>query len=137
MMHHPSMAVNVRGSGEHPRAAKAASARVSTVERVRARIASLGCDRVWARGAGSQVLIGLRGEEAYARLTPVRESLFGLAFRDDETSNQCGPREGDAEQADVPASGPGWQPLLLIDALEDLVEHALVAVDALPDPLHA
>jgi hypothetical protein len=73
------------------------------------------------------VLLGLRGEDAYARLTPVRESvretLFGLAFRDDE---------------DTPSSSEtskrGWHPLLLVDTLEDLVEHALIAVDAIPEP---
>jgi hypothetical protein len=104
----------------------------STVERVREKIASLGCDRVWVRGAGSQVLLGLRGHEPYARLTPVRECFFGLAFRDDQSL--CEPCDDEAERTDVPASGPGWYPLLLIDALEDLVEHALVAVDALPIP---
>jgi hypothetical protein len=102
------------------------SVRASTVERVRERIASLGCDRVWARGSGSQVLLGLRGEGAYARLTPVREclreALFGLAFRDDEDTSSSSP-----------TSKRGWHPLLLVDTLEDLVEHALIAVDALPE----
>jgi hypothetical protein len=100
--------------------------RASTVERVRERIASLGCDRVWARGSGSQVLLGLRGEDAYARLTPVRESLrealFGLAFRDEEDTSSSSP-----------TSRRGWHPLLLVDTLEDIVEHALIAVDALPE----
>jgi hypothetical protein len=100
--------------------------RASTVERVREKIASLGCDRVWARGSGSQVLLGLRGEDAYARLTPVRDavrgSVFGLAFRDEETSS-----------ADPPTSRRGWHPLFLVDTLEELVEHALVAVDAIPE----
>lgn len=121
-MMHPSSAaseVTFRGSGETTRAAKPASARISTVERVREKMASLGCERVWARGAGSQVLIGLRGHDAYARLTPVRESLFGLAFHDEESP------------ADAP-SGRGWHPLILVDTLEDLVEHALIAEGALP-----
>lgn len=100
--------------------------RASTVVRVRERIASFGCDRVWARGSGSQVLLGLRGEDAYARLTPVRDavrgSVFGLAFRDEETPS-----------ADPPTSRRGWHPLLLVDTLEELVEHALVAVDAIPE----
>jgi hypothetical protein len=103
--------------------------RVSTVERVREKIASLGCDGVWARGSGSQVLLGLRGKDAYARLTPVRDSvrqsLFGLAFRD----------EDDASFASKTARR-GWHPLLLVDTLEDLVEHALVAVDAIPEAAH-
>jgi hypothetical protein len=110
MMLQPSTAVTVPGSGERPRAAK--PTRVSLVERVREKIADLGCERVWARGAGSQVLLGLRGEDVYARLTPVRDALYGLAFR---------------------SADDRWEPLLLIDALEDVVEHALVAVDALPE----
>ncbi len=114
-MMHPSSAaseVTFRGSRESVRATK-----ISTVERVREKIASLGCERVWARGAGSQVLLGLRGEEAYARLTPVRESLFGLAFRDEDPSG----------------GGRGWHPLVLVDTLEDLVEHALIAEGELPE----
>jgi hypothetical protein len=99
---------------------------------VREKITALGCDRVWARGAGSQVLLGLRGEGAYARLTPVRQALFGLAFREDEGTGR--PADADAEASEVPASGPGWHPLLLVDTLEDLVEHALIAVDVLPEP---
>src|SRR5579859_3367882 len=123
MMLHPSTATTLKVSGERPRAAKQrtstrpAGARVSLVERVREKLAELGCERVWARGAGSQVLLGLRGEDAYARLTPVRDSLYGLAFRTVESE----------------AANPRWEPLLLIDVLEDLVEHALVAVDALPE----
>ena len=104
--------------------------RASAVERVRTKIASLGCNRVWARGSGSQVLLGLRGEEPYARLTPVRDSVrgsvFGLAFRD----------EGENSSADPPTSRRGWHPLLLVDTLEDLVEHALIAVDAIPEGAH-
>jgi hypothetical protein len=66
----------------------------------------------------------VRAEDAYARLTPVRDSLYGLAFRSYDKG------EGAAHDSQ------GWEPLLLIDALEDLVEHALIAidaVDALPD----
>jgi hypothetical protein len=104
--------------------------RASAVERVREKIASLGCDRVWARGSGSQVLLGLRGEDAYARLTPVRDSVrgsvFGLAFRD----------AGETSATEPPTSRRGWHPLLLVDTLEDLVEHALVAVDAIPEGSH-
>lgn len=80
------------------------------VDRVRDAIASLGCDRVWARSAGPHVLLGLRGDDAFARLTPLGGGQFGLAFRAPST----------------------WEPLLLVDALADVVEHALVAVDALP-----
>src|SRR5262249_14800019 len=99
--------------------------RRSLVERVREKIASLGCDRVWARGAGAQVLLGLRGQDAYARLTPVRDSLFGLAFRAQTGAGVAA--ESDAAQSEAAAA---WHPLLLVDALEDVVEHALIAVDA-------
>lgn len=81
------------------------------VDRVRDAIASLGCDRVWARSAGPHVLLGLRGDDAFARLTPLGNASYGLAFR--------GPEEA-------------WEPLLLVDSLGEIVEHALVAVDALP-----
>ena len=91
------------------------------VERVRERITRLGCgcEKIWARGAGSHVLVGLRGEDAYARVSPIRGSLYGLAFR-----NESGPANGNASER--------WEGLLLIDTLADVVEHALVAVDALP-----
>jgi hypothetical protein len=101
--------------------------RRSLVERVREKIASLGCDRVWARGAGSQVLLGLRGQDAYARLTPVRDSLFGLAFRAQSDAAVAAPTPSDAAQSEAASA---WHPLLLVDALEDVVEHALIAVDA-------
>jgi hypothetical protein len=135
MTMHSSTALTLRDLPPlRPRAGEPASTpkpsqaglRASTVERVREKIAFLGCDRVWARGSGSQVLLGLRGEDAYARLTPVRDavrgSVFGLAFRDEEASS-----------ADPPTSRRGWHPLLLVDTLEELVEHALVAVDAIPE----
>jgi len=100
---------------------------------VREKIASLGCDRVWARGAGSQVLLGLRGEDAYARLTPVRDSLFGLAFRAEHPEHSEHAEQAEQGKRDEGAgSGPAssWHPLLLVDALEDVVEYALIAVDA-------
>jgi hypothetical protein len=89
------------------------------LERVRERIAHLGCERVWARSAGSHVLLGLRGEEAYARVSPIRGALYGLAFR-----AGCGGAQHSNEK---------WDGLLLVDTLADVVEHALIAVDALPN----
>ena len=71
------------------------------LDRVRDVLDALDCDRVWARTSGPHVLIGLRGDEAFARLTPL-------------------------------AHNNAWEPLLLVDELEDVVEHALVAVDAVP-----
>ena len=85
------------------------------IERVRDRISELGCGEVWARAAGAHVLIGLRGSEAYARLTPLGGASFGLSFRG------------------VASESSGWDPLLLVDTLCEVVEHALVAGGALPD----
>ncbi len=98
----------------------------SLIERVHDAIAQLapavaGGPDVWARGAGPHVLLGLLGDEAFARLTPLGGGLFGLAFR-----------ALDAAATPTPgATGAGaWEPLLLIDDLPSVVEHALVAVEA-------
>lgn len=75
---------------------------------------------VWARGAGPHVLLGIQGDEAFARLTPLGGGLFGLSFR--------------ALEADAQASAGAqsyWEPLLLIDELSAVVEHALIAVEAI------
>jgi len=82
---------------------------VSLSERVRKAGAALGCD-VWARSSGRHVLLGLTGDDAFARVTPLGAGSFGLAFR---------------EGAET------WEPMLLVDALGDVVEHALVGVGAL------
>ena len=94
---------------------------LTLVDRIHDAIAGLapavagGAD-VWARGAGPHVLLGIQGNEAFARLTPLGGGLFGLAFRAmDESAS--------------PASA--WDPLLLIDELAAVVEHALVAVEAI------
>jgi hypothetical protein len=71
--------------------------------------------KVWARSAGLHVLLGLRGKDAFARLTPLGGASYGLAFRG------SGP-EGQLE----------WEPLLLVDELDQVVEHALIAEGALP-----
>lgn len=97
------------------------SASLTLVDRVLEAVQELapafaGGPNVWARGAGPHVLVGLDGEEAFARLTPLGGGLFGLAFRAIE-----------ARASHVNA----WEPLLLIDELPAAVEHALVAVEAL------
>jgi hypothetical protein len=91
---------------------------------VRDAIASHGCSRVWARGSGTHVLVGLPGDEAFARLTPLAGSAFGLAFRSPSVGDGASQRKSGG-----PASVK-WEPLLLVDELAELVEHALVAVDA-------
>jgi hypothetical protein len=68
---------------------------------------------VWARRSGLHVVLGLEGGDAFARLTPLGDTQFGLAFR---------------------SHGPEttWEPLLLVDELEQVVEHALIAEGELP-----
>jgi hypothetical protein len=93
------------------------------VDRIHDAIADLapavaGGPDVWARGAGPHVLLGIQGEEAFARLTPLGGGLFGLAFRSMDEGARA-------------SQGPTWEPLLLIDGLAEVVEHALVAVEAI------
>jgi hypothetical protein len=108
--------------------------RRTLVERVRESIAALegdGCGRgcahhrlprVWARGVGPHVLLGFQGEEAFARLTRLGSSggggLYALAFRAAQAV-----QAGQAGQA-----GQAWEPPLFVDALPDIVGHALVAM---------
>jgi hypothetical protein len=99
-----------------PVGASASASQRPPLQRVRDAISALGCSRVWARGVGHHVLVGLPGDDPFARLTPLGGSAFGLAFR--------------AVVADGAASHR-WEPMFLVDELGELVEHALVAVDAL------
>jgi hypothetical protein len=101
--------------------------------RVRAAIGSLGCgsDRVWARSSGGNVLLGLSRSDAsarpltgadahvdaYARIVPLGNGSYGLAFRAVEACS---------------SHTNAWEPLLLVDELHAVVEHALIAVDAIP-----
>jgi hypothetical protein len=81
-------------------------------------IDGMGCETVWARSSGPHVLLGLRGHECFARITPLGGASYGLAFRALGAS---------------PSHTNAWEPLLLVDDLASVIEHALVAVDALPD----
>jgi hypothetical protein len=82
----------------------------------------LGCTKLWARAAGPHILLGLGGAEAFARVTPLGGQNFGLAFRSPD---------GDGE-ADERGGKVTWQPMLLVDELAHVVEHALIAESALP-----
>ncbi|HXN31571.1 MAG TPA: hypothetical protein VN894_06910 [Polyangiaceae bacterium] len=73
-------------------------------------LAALECTRVWVRGAGRHVLLGLDTEEPFARLTALGGGSYGLAFHG-----------GVAEK---------WE-LLLVDDLPAVVEHALIGANAL------
>ena len=96
---------------------KASGASRSLLHRVGEAISSLACDRVWTRASGPHVLIGLRGDDVFARVTPLGNGSFGLAFRAAEARS---------------SHTNAWEPLFLVDELSAVVEHALVAVDAIP-----
>jgi hypothetical protein len=81
------------------------------IDRLREALSAQGCSRVWTRGAGRHVLLGLPGEEAFARVTALGAGSYGLAF------------QGGIERR--------WE-LLLVDDLRNVVEHALVGGSALP-----
>jgi hypothetical protein len=98
------------------------SAEPSIVERVRKVATALGCTGVWARATGPYILLGMRGGDAFARLTALGGASYGLAFR-------AGIGEADGGRR---AGGATWDPVLLIDELVDVVEHALVGAAALP-----
>ncbi|HEY1691907.1 MAG TPA: hypothetical protein VGG39_07080 [Polyangiaceae bacterium] len=95
---------------------KPQSAPRALLQRVVDAIASLAGDRVWARSSGPHVLLGLRGDDCYARVTPLGNGSFGLAFRAVEARS---------------SHTNAWEPLFLVDDLASIVEHALVAVDAI------
>jgi hypothetical protein len=95
------------------------------VNRVCDELAALGCVRVWARGDGRHVLLGLNAGEAFARLTSLGGGSYGLAFL-----HASGGGGGSCGEAAKP-SAHKWE-LLLIDDLPAVVEHALIGADALP-----
>jgi hypothetical protein len=86
------------------------------VDRVLDVLERLACTRVWVRGAGRHVLLGLYGQEAFARLTALGGGSYGLAFPGDRVGK---------------SAGNPWE-LLLIDDLAAAVEHAVIGGDALP-----
>jgi hypothetical protein len=96
-------------------------------DRVREAAQGLGCTILWARTIGRHVLLGLGESEAFARVTALGGNAFGLAFR-----SQGDDVEAAAAQTQGEAHGEAkWEPMLLIDDLCDVVEHALVAEGAL------
>ncbi|HZU85284.1 MAG TPA: hypothetical protein VE987_20275 [Polyangiaceae bacterium] len=76
------------------------------LDRVADTLASLACTRVWVRGAGRHVLLGIAGQGApFARVTALGGGSYGLAF------------QGNVDRR--------WE-VLLVDDLRSVVEHALV-----------
>src|SRR5260221_14531073 len=96
------------------------------VDRVREAASNLGCASAWARAAGRHVLIGLESDDAFARVTPLGGTAYGLAFR------TLAPDGESCALDELPSvlQSPRWEPVLLVDGLADVVEHALIAVDA-------
>jgi hypothetical protein len=94
------------------------------VNRVRDQLAVLACVRVWARGDGRHVLLGLDAGEPFARLTSLGGGSYGLAFLQ-------GQDEASAKRGALGSAGHKWE-LLLIDDLPAVVEHALIGAGALP-----
>jgi hypothetical protein len=94
------------------------SSRTSThptlLQRVSDALDLLGCENLRARGAGPHVVLAFSGSPPYARLTPLGGASYGLAFR----------------AIEAPGAHTGaWEPLLLVDDLLSVIEHALVAVE--------
>jgi hypothetical protein len=98
--------------------ASLASEPFALVEHVQKAASALGCSDVWARATGPYILLGRQGGDAFARLTALGAGSYGLAFR--------------AECAGAKRAPAMWDPVLLIDELSDVVEHALVGAMALP-----
>jgi hypothetical protein len=90
------------------RASSAVSNR-TLLDRVGDMLSAVACTRVWVRGAGRHVMIGLTGQEAFARVTALGAGSYGLAF------------QGGIDRR--------WEPLL-VDDLRSVVEHALIGGEA-------
>jgi|HubBroStandDraft_2_1064218.scaffolds.fasta_scaffold138427_2 hypothetical protein len=92
---------------------------------------------LWVRAAGRHIILGRGDDEAFARITPLGADAYGLAFRVPASLNGAS-ADGtslNGASADGGATSPSkWAPLLLIDALADVVEHALIGESAMDQP---
>jgi hypothetical protein len=81
---------------------------------------------LWVRAAGRHIIVGRGEDEAFARITPLGADAYGLAFRAPAMAS------GESIEADATSRSmwAKWGPLLLIDALADVVEHALIGEGA-------
>jgi hypothetical protein len=85
----------------------------AAIDRVRQRLVAQGCGHLRARSYGQHILIEPsthpkpRDRDAVARLTALGENVYGLSFR--------------REQG-------GWEPILLIDTLDEVVFDMTVAI---------
>ncbi len=85
----------------------------SPIDRVGRRLAGLSCSHLRARGYGQHIVIEPsdrdkpRDRDAIARLTALGEDIYGLSFRRPEG---------------------GWEPMVLIDTLDEIVWEMVAAV---------
>jgi hypothetical protein len=85
----------------------------AVVDRVRQRLVAQGCGHLRARSYGQHILIEAsahakpRDRDAIARLTALGDDVYGLSFR-----RQQG----------------GWEPILLIDTLDEVVFDMTVVI---------
>jgi hypothetical protein len=85
----------------------------SPVDRVSRRLAAISCSHLRARGYGQHIVIEPsdrdkpRDRDAIARLTALGEDVYGLSFRRAEG---------------------GWEPMVLIDTLDEIVWEMAAAV---------
>ncbi len=102
-------------------------------ERVREAACTFGCEGAWARAAGRHVILGVGEDEAFARVTPLGDHAYALAFRSPSRVDSEFESESTPTPPSATASAPAWrwEPLLLIDALTDVVEHALIGHGAI------
>jgi hypothetical protein len=90
------------------------------VDRVRDRLTAIECLHLRARGYGQHIVIEpvaatkARDRDALARLTALGDDVYGLAFRRPEG---------------------GWEPIVLIDTLDEIVWEMAAAMT--PDPPEA
>jgi hypothetical protein len=81
--------------------------RKQNAERVRCLLATLGdFGHLEVRGQGAHIVIGAP-DDPFARLTALAPDTFGLAFR---------------------ATHGGWEPMLLIDTLDEIVHDLSAAI---------
>jgi hypothetical protein len=101
------------------------SEHAAIVQRVSNVASALGCQGVWARPTGPYILLGLRNGDAFARLTAMGGSSYGLAFRAEKT-----PRGSASHGGGASATLGMWEPVLLVDELTEAIEHALIGIGA-------
>jgi hypothetical protein len=115
-----TVSLKKRSSYSLEAAAAEARDRLAAIDRVRGRLAAIECFHLRARTYGQHIVIEPttstkpKDRDALARLTALGEDVFGLAFRKPEG---------------------GWEPIVLIDTLDEIVWEMATAMT--PDPPEA